>query len=39
MKLMSRPKAIDAADLTRRLLGLPNPNVDTLMSAISQAGR
>ena len=39
MKSMSRPKAIDAADLTRRLLGLPNPNVDTLMAAISQAGR
>lgn len=36
---MARPKAIDAAYLTKRLLGLPNPNVDTLIATISQAGR
>ena len=36
---MARPKAIDAAYLTKRLLGLPNPNVDTLIATILQAGR
>ena len=39
MNSMSSPKAIDAAVLTRRLLGLPNPNVDVLIATISQAGR
>ena len=36
---MSKIRAIDAAELTKRLLGLPNPNVDTLIDKASASGR